>query len=154
MGTGLGLDLQQIARTHGGNITPRNRRNGGATFRVSLPAIGREEPAGGGESVEEALDPRRGRRTVDPLLPLSAHDEGYEVETAETVARGGGGPRPDVVIWTWAPGRERLTHRAQPDPDQDHPEHAYGDSAAVEAMKAAYISQETPELAELLLAVR
>jgi signal transduction histidine kinase len=40
MGTGLGLSISlQIARAHGGNITPRNRRAGGATFRVSLPAL-------------------------------------------------------------------------------------------------------------------
>lgn len=48
MGTGLGLSIsQQIARTHGGNITPRNRRNGGATFRVSLPGIAPEATSGG-----------------------------------------------------------------------------------------------------------
>ncbi len=40
MGTGLGLSISlQIVRAHGGNITPRNRRNGGATLRVSLPAL-------------------------------------------------------------------------------------------------------------------
>ena len=50
MGTGLGLSISlQITRAHGGNITPRNRRRGGATFRVSLPglspsAIPDEEP--------------------------------------------------------------------------------------------------------------
>jgi two-component system sensor histidine kinase AtoS len=39
LGTGLGLSVsQQIVRAHGGNITFRNRRAGGATFRVSLPA--------------------------------------------------------------------------------------------------------------------
>jgi two-component system sensor histidine kinase HydH len=53
MGTGLGLSISlQIARTHGGNITPRNRRNGGATFRVSLPGIPPDEIVNGGESVE------------------------------------------------------------------------------------------------------
>jgi PAS domain S-box-containing protein len=49
MGTGLGLSIsQQIARAHGGTITPRNRRAGGATFRVSLPALaaGTLEPEG------------------------------------------------------------------------------------------------------------
>ncbi|HWN80704.1 MAG TPA: ATP-binding protein [Candidatus Udaeobacter sp.] len=40
MGTGLGLSISlQIVRAHGGTITPRNRRAGGATFRVSLPAL-------------------------------------------------------------------------------------------------------------------
>ena len=40
MGTGLGLSISlQIVRAHSGNITPRNRRGGGATFRVSLPAL-------------------------------------------------------------------------------------------------------------------
>jgi len=40
MGTGLGLSISlQITRAHGGNITPRNRRRGGATFRVSLPGL-------------------------------------------------------------------------------------------------------------------
>ncbi len=40
MGTGLGLSISlQIARAHSGSIIPRNRRNGGATFKVSLPAI-------------------------------------------------------------------------------------------------------------------
>jgi C4-dicarboxylate-specific signal transduction histidine kinase len=40
MGTGLGLSISlQITRAHGGTITPRNRRAGGATFRVSLPAL-------------------------------------------------------------------------------------------------------------------
>jgi signal transduction histidine kinase len=38
MGTGLGLSVSlQIVRAHGGNLTFRNRRAGGATFRVSLP---------------------------------------------------------------------------------------------------------------------
>jgi PAS domain S-box-containing protein len=40
LGTGLGLSISlQIVRAHGGNITPRNRRRGGATFRVSLAAL-------------------------------------------------------------------------------------------------------------------
>lgn len=44
LGTGLGLSVsQQIVRAHGGNITFRNRRAGGATFRVSLPVA---EPEG------------------------------------------------------------------------------------------------------------
>jgi signal transduction histidine kinase len=44
LGTGLGLSVsQQIARAHGGNITFRNRRAGGATFRVSLPVTPPEE---------------------------------------------------------------------------------------------------------------
>lgn len=37
-GTGLGLPISSsIVRGHGGRITARNRRPGGATFRVSLP---------------------------------------------------------------------------------------------------------------------
>lgn len=45
MGTGLGLSISlQIARAHGGNITPRNRRAGGATFRVSLPGLAEVPP--------------------------------------------------------------------------------------------------------------
>ncbi len=50
MGTGLGLSISlQIVRAHSGSIAPRNRRNGGATFRVSLPALGAGEPPGGVE---------------------------------------------------------------------------------------------------------
>jgi len=53
MGTGLGLSIsQQIARAHGGTITPRNRRAGGATFRVSLPALAAAAPVPEGESTE------------------------------------------------------------------------------------------------------
>jgi signal transduction histidine kinase len=53
MGTGLGLSIsQQIARAHGGTITPRNRRAGGATFRVSLPAMAAAASVPEGESAE------------------------------------------------------------------------------------------------------
>lgn len=44
MGTGLGLPIsRQIVRAHGGTLTFRNRRAGGATFRVGLLAEGIEE---------------------------------------------------------------------------------------------------------------
>lgn len=51
MGTGLGLSISlQIAREHGGNLTARNAAQGGAAFKLSLPALlapeseeGREE---------------------------------------------------------------------------------------------------------------
>ncbi|MGD8396221.1 MAG: ATP-binding protein [Candidatus Eiseniibacteriota bacterium] len=44
MGTGLGLSVSlQIVRAHGGNLTFRNRRAGGATFRMSLPVDQPEE---------------------------------------------------------------------------------------------------------------
>ena len=40
MGTGLGLSISmQIAREHGGNLTARNSAQGGAVFKVSLPAL-------------------------------------------------------------------------------------------------------------------
>jgi two-component system sensor histidine kinase AtoS len=44
-GTGLGLTISlQIVREHGGRITVRNRSQGGATFRITLPV---PEPEGG-----------------------------------------------------------------------------------------------------------
>ena len=40
MGTGLGLSISlQIAREHGGNLTARNVAQGGAAFKLSLPAM-------------------------------------------------------------------------------------------------------------------
>lgn len=44
-GTGLGLPISaSIVRGHGGTISARNRRQGGATFRISLPLVEEEEP--------------------------------------------------------------------------------------------------------------
>jgi signal transduction histidine kinase len=53
MGTGLGLSISlQIVRAHGGTVTPRNRRAGGATFRVSLPALAAGQSAPDNEGGE------------------------------------------------------------------------------------------------------
>ena len=53
MGTGLGLSISlQIVRAHGGTVTPRNRRAGGATFRVSLPALAAGQSAPDSEGGE------------------------------------------------------------------------------------------------------
>ena len=50
MGTGLGLSISlQIAREHGGNLTARNVAQGGAAFKLSLPALLAPEPEEGRE---------------------------------------------------------------------------------------------------------
>jgi C4-dicarboxylate-specific signal transduction histidine kinase len=42
-GLGMGLAISQtIIAAHGGRLTAENNRNGGATFRVLLPAVGEE----------------------------------------------------------------------------------------------------------------
>jgi two-component system OmpR family sensor kinase len=46
-GTGLGLSIvRAIAQAHGGDVTVRNRAQGGAAFRIHLPIRGPEVPAG------------------------------------------------------------------------------------------------------------
>ncbi len=52
-GTGLGLAIvHRIAESHGGRVTVRNRKGGGASFVLSIPVARREphaDKAGGGE---------------------------------------------------------------------------------------------------------
>ena len=66
-GTGLGLSISySIVEAHGGRITVEQPPEGGAAFRVDLPAA--LPPEDGAELIREAAAPARGRR---PRAPAS-----------------------------------------------------------------------------------
>lgn len=94
-GTGLGLSVcHGIISEHGGSISVKNEKNGGATFIIELPVI-----SGAGKIEDEPIGIRTSRNitkarilivddedTIRHYLHRLLTGEGYTVETAENAA--------------------------------------------------------------------
>ena len=83
-GTGLGLSIcYGIVKEHGGDISARNREDGGAVIEVRLPAAGRT-------GASEALQPVSPRKFVIEGNVLLVEDEEAVLEFERDVLAGAG----------------------------------------------------------------
>lgn len=106
-GTGLGLTIvQEIISKHGGTIDAHNTREGGALFRIGLPAL---PPA-------EVAEGRPDSSHNDPEPATAAADHAANRTTTAAAATPGGmpdpaAPRPHVLIIDDEPELQRALRR-------------------------------------------